>query len=174
MAPCMVKRASRAPFSTSVCHSYHTMVLGRYRHLARSVARTAILGSLAILAGCSRTVNGGFADSPDKMFRLYGRVYGAYGHTFVDETGKTIRYTIVANDSQQTQLLRKEYKVRGSDVCWTALWDGRDSLTIVVYDYGPGVAWHEAQRSAVLSNRLCTIYYRFDAKTGGFSEQPAR
>ena len=32
-----------------------------------------LLGVVTLLPGCSRTVTGGFEDSPDKKYRMYGR-----------------------------------------------------------------------------------------------------
>jgi hypothetical protein len=44
--------------------------------------------------GCTRTVVGGYDNSPDKKYCLDFRTFGAYGHAFVDNTTKTLRITI--------------------------------------------------------------------------------
>src|SRR5437867_1671922 len=102
----------------------------------------AVLGA----TGCSRTVHGGFVDSPDKKYRFYGRVYGAYGRSFLENTAKTVWISIVANDANETLLFRKEYRVNGSDVGWDATWDNQDNLTVVIYDYGIGVESADAKK----------------------------
>ena len=72
--------------------------------------------SAVSFVGCSRTVIGGFTDSLDKKYRVYGRCFGAYGHDYVYSSSKIVRITIVANDEHETTLFRKEYRVRGADV----------------------------------------------------------
>ena len=73
---------------------------------------------MLLLPGCSRTVIGGFVDSPDSKYRMYGRVYGVFGRAFLDDTDKTVRISIVLNDARETILFRKEIRVKGSDVGW--------------------------------------------------------
>jgi hypothetical protein len=80
------------------------------------------------------------------------------------------RITIVANDSRESELFRREYRVHGFDVCWEPTWDGKDSLRVLVYDYGPGTRYYDARENNMPSSHLCTLAYRLDPKTGVFAE----
>src|SRR5262245_61375549 len=100
----------------------------------RPVTTFLLLGSAMALLGCSRTVIGGFDDSPDKKYRIYGRVYGALRKSFLNETRKTVRLSIVLNDAQETLVFRKEIKVKGSDVSWDCTWDTNNNISVVVFD----------------------------------------
>jgi hypothetical protein len=129
-----------------------------------------LLGLATTFVGCSRTVIGGFTDSPDKKYRVYGRVFGALGHAFIDDTVKTVRITIVANDERETLLFRKEYRVKGSDVGYDATWDEHNNLAMVIYDYGPGVQFHGLAKDAPPERHIRTLSYHFDSKAGTFTE----
>jgi len=94
---------------------------------------------LAVSAGCTRTVVGGFSDSPDKKYRVYVRIYGAYGRAFIENTAKKVFITIVENGADEKVLLKKGYRLRGSDLGCLPIWDKQHNLTVIVYDYGPGV-----------------------------------
>lgn len=142
----------------------------------RASSRTLIisvllLGCVAILVGCSRTVLGGYEDSPDGKYRLFVRLFGAVGHAFVDRTGKTILFSINATNNYEHLLFRKEYRVKGSDICWNSTWDKEDNVTVVLYDYRPGVSHFDAMAKAVPTNYICTFVFRRDSKTGTFKEQ---
>jgi len=133
------------------------------------------LGLAALwVAGCSRTVIGGYADSPDKKYRVYGRVYGEYGRSFLDETDKTIRVSIVAEGGSETLLFRKEYRVHGSDVGWDGAWHGSTNLVVVFFEYPRGVNRWDLTKQGTPTNHICTVTYLFDSKTGTFAEQPAK
>ena len=138
--------------------------------MAKSKFPAFAVAALVLSAGCTRTVVGGYTDSPDKKYRVYGRTYGAYGRAFVDETSKKFRVTIVTGDTNETLLLRKEYHVRGSDVSWDASWDQHNNLTVVVYDYGRGLDRVDASKRGSPTNHLLTLVYRLDSKTRSFSE----
>jgi hypothetical protein len=130
------------------------------------------MGALLLAVGCTRTVTGGFEDSPDKKYRCYGRVFGAYGRSFIEDTAKTVRISIVKNDTSETLLLRKEFAVNGADVTWDAIWEGQSSLQIIISDYGPGVSFYGPEKDAPPKRHIKTARFAFDAKTGEFSEQP--
>jgi hypothetical protein len=136
----------------------------------RFTATMLLLSVVTLLLGCSRTVTGGFDDSPDKKYRMYGRVYGALGKAFLDETRKTVRISIVTKDSEETLIFRREIRVKGSDVSWDCTWDEDDNLTVVVFDYGPRVYWEDARKSGTPSNRLARISLIRDKQTGKFQE----
>jgi hypothetical protein len=123
-----------------------------------------------ICFGCSRTVTGGFTDSPDKKFRMYGRTYGALGVKFIDKTRKTVRISIVASDSAETLLYRREFHIKGSDVGWDCTWDKDDNATVVIYDYPPNVYWEDAVKAGIPSNHLATVSLTFEKKTGKFRD----
>jgi len=102
---------------------------------------------------------------------MYGRVYGAYGRSFLDSTAKQIRISIVTTGGSQTLLFRKEYRVKGSDVGWDATWDEHNHLSIVVYDYGPGVDSTIGEKNGNPKQNLLTLTYHFDSKSGAFTEE---
>ena len=130
-----------------------------------------LLGVVTLLPGCSRTVTGGFEDSPDKKYRMYGRVYGALGKAFLDETPKTVRISIVTNDSEETLIFRREIQVRGSDVGWDCTWDTEDNVSVVVFDYGPHIYWEDARKAGTPSNYLASVSLIRDKQTGKFQER---
>ena len=138
--------------------------------MAKSKYPVFAVAALVLSAGCTRTVVGGYEQSPDKEYCVYGRIYGAYGRAFLDETSKTVRISIVVAGTNQILLFRKEYRVRGSDVSWDAAWDQHNNLTVVVYDYGRGLDEVDARKRGSPTNHLLTLVYRLDSKRRSFSE----
>jgi hypothetical protein len=116
-------------------------------------------------------VTGGFTDSPDKKLRVYGRCFGALGRDYIATSTKQVRITIVANDERETTLFRKEYSVHGADVGWTATWDQSTNLTVVIYDYGDGIAFNGLIKDEPPKRVFHTLFYCFDPKTGKFAEK---
>ena len=102
---------------------------------------------------------GGFEDSPNKLYRVYGRVYGAYGQSFLARTDKTVRISIVSNDKNETLLLRKEYQVHGGDVGWSSIWNATGDLSLAIFEKGP-------------SNLLVRAVFHFDSTKKTFTELP--
>jgi hypothetical protein len=148
--------------------------LPKRRILARACIRAQNLRWSALLLclvmaflGCSRTVTGGYDDSPDKKYRLYGRIFGAYGHNFSENTAKSLHISIVAIDNQTLPLFKKDYRVKGCSISWTSSWDKEDNLTVVLTDYGS--AFGQVQGSA--TNHICTLSFHLDSKAGTFMEQ---
>src|SRR5688572_6944937 len=82
--------------------------------------------------GCTRTVVGGFVDSPDNTVRVYGRMKGAYGRAYTDVTPKTISITIVKIDKEETVLFSEDYPVKGGDLTWRSTWAAKNTLVITV------------------------------------------
>jgi hypothetical protein len=131
----------------------------------------ALLG----LLGCTATYTGGFVSSPDGKYVVYGHVRGAYGRSFIDQTAKTIRMDIVAkSDGGEKTLLQRKYRIQGSDVCWDAMWDKDDNLTLAFYDYGTGVSFYDARKNGTPKRQIRTVAYFLNSKTGTFAEQPAK
>ena len=130
-----------------------------------------LLSVVTLLVGCSRTVTGGFDDSPDKKHRMYGRVYGALGKAFLDETRKTVRISIVTKDSEETLIFRREIHVKGSDVNWHCTWDKDDNVSVVVFDYGPRIYWEDARKAGTPSNYLASVSLIREKQTGKFQER---
>src|SRR5438067_12739014 len=96
---------------------------------------------IAMLVGCSRTVTGGYEDSPDGKYRLWVRKFGAYGQAYVDRTPKTIRIRLVKvlgdkNHWQEKLLFEKNYRFTCGFVDMDTTWDKENNLTLVVYDWG--------------------------------------
>jgi len=133
-----------------------------------SLLVVAIAASVCFL-GCRRTVKGGYIDSPDNKYRMYGRVYGAYGRSFPAATSKTIRISIVSTGNE-TLLIRKEYQLVGSDISWNAAWDNQDNLTVVIYDFGPGISYYDVKDHASPTNYIRTLFYHLDGKAGIFRD----
>jgi hypothetical protein len=123
--------------------------------------------------GCTRTVVGGYVTSPDSNYVVYGRIYGAYGQSFTNETAKMMRLTIATAGRKKATLLREEFSIRGADVGWDAAWDSSDNLKVVLYEYPVGVnRWAVAKIPR--TNHIRTLYYRFDSKRGTFTEDSAK
>lgn len=145
------------------------------RTFSRWLLYSAFLVSLiAIISGCSRTVVGGFVDSADKKYRVYGRVYGAYGRSFMDGNSKQVRISIVTTGGGEALLFRKEYRVNGSDVGWDATWDEHNNISVVVYDYGPGVDSTIGEKNGFPKHHLLTVTCHFDSKSGAFTEESSK
>ena len=80
-----------------------------------STTLTLLLLSVAIMfLGCSRTVTGGYEDSPDGKYRIWVRTFGAYGHAFTDYTRKTIRISIVEVIGAKSMSEKEDLGVFGS------------------------------------------------------------
>ena len=135
-----------------------------------AIGLTATLGS----AGCTRTVVGGYTDSPDKTYRVYGRIYGAYGRSFLENTPKTVRISIVTAAGNETLLLRKEYRVQGYDVGWDAAWDEHHNLTVALFEYPAGTSRWDLTKKGSPTNHIRSVTYRFDSKGRTFTEESAK
>ncbi|SRR5258708_7258033 len=142
--------------------------------LVRLCFGAILLGGLMQVLGCTATYRGGSTISPDGNYRIYGHVRGAYGHAFIDETAKKIWITIARTDNKETPLLERKYRVHGSDVGWTAIWDPRDNVTVVFFDYGPGIYWEDARKTGVEKRPIRTVTYRFDSEASSFIEGSAK
>ena len=129
------------------------------------------LAWVIMIAGCSRTVTGGFTDSQDSRYRVYARVFGKYGRAFTDNTWKSVRITICRNDTGETILFSREYRVHGSDVGWDAKWDERDDLTIDITDCGPGVSVYDARKNGTPARHICSLQFERDSATGTFHDK---
>ena len=145
----------------------------------RSLALRCLVGAvcLAVLfgvAGCTRTVIGGYEVSPDKRYCVYGRIYGAYGRSFLDNTTKTARISIVTVAPNETLLFRKEYRIRGSDVSWDGTWDQQHNLTVVFFEYPPGVNRYDLNQKGSPTNFLRAVKFRFDSKAQTFAEESTK
>jgi hypothetical protein len=130
-----------------------------------------ILSGIIGLAGCSRTYTGGYSDSPSGYYRIYGKVLGALGRRFIDHTTKTVRITIVRTGTNEIVVFTKEYKVVGDDVSWDDKWVGDTALTLLIFDYGPGVSYYDKTNHVLSTNYLRTVALRIDPKTSNFVEQ---
>jgi hypothetical protein len=131
---------------------------------------------LALLQGCSRTVTGGYDDSPDGKFRLWVRTFGAYRHAFVDRTRKTIRVRLVEvigdkNNWNEKLVFEKKYHFTCADVGLETSWDTNNNLTAVVYDWPDGLVESDAEKQGIASNYIATLRFKFDKNTGKFTEQ---
>jgi hypothetical protein len=121
------------------------------------------------------TYRAGSIASPDGNYLVQGHIRGAYGRAFIDQTAKTAFVTISAQHSgNQKPLLRTKYILHGSDVCWNADWDKHDNLTLVFYDYGPGVNFYDARKNGNPERHIRSMTYRFDPTEGRFVEQSAK
>ena len=121
--------------------------------------------------GCSRSVVGGYIDSPDKQYRVYGRVYGIYGRTLLDSPSKTVRISIVKAVGNETLLHKDEYSVSGFDVGWDTIWSEHGKLIVVIYDYGPGVEFHGLTKNEPQRKNIRTVIYRFDTNSDSFTKE---
>ena len=129
-----------------------------------------------IFGGCSRTVTGGYEDSPDGKYRLWVRTFGAYGRAFVDRKSKTLRVRLVEvigdkNKWDEKLLFEKEYHFKCADVGLETSWGAQHSLTAIVYDWPDGVVESDAKKQGLASNFIAKLTFEFDQKTGKFTEK---
>jgi hypothetical protein len=134
-----------------------------------------LLFCVSLLLGCSRTVIGGYEDSPDGKYRLWVRTFGAYGHAFADRTSKTIRIRLVEvigdkKNWEEKALFEKKYHFKCSDVVLNSSWDKQNNVTVIVYDWG-GMPRSDAQKQGVASNYIATLAFAYDKATGKFVER---
>lgn len=135
-----------------------------------------LLLCLALIVGCSRTVTGGYEDSPDGKYRLWVRTFGAYGRAFVDRTPKTIHVRLVEllgdeNNQNEKLLFENDYRFTCADVCLQASWDTNNNVTAVVFDWPGGVTGSNAKKQSIASNYIATLRFDLDKSTGNFTER---
>jgi hypothetical protein len=109
---------------------------------------------------------GGYSDSPDKRYRMYGRRYEGFG------SSKTIRITIVTNDNAEATLFSKQYPFHGDDIGWDASWDSHDNLKVVIYDYGEGVWFNGLKKDEPARRVFQTLSYHLDSINGLYHQEP--
>lgn len=144
--------------------------------MSRFITHFTLTVALAGFLGCSRTVTGGYEDSPDGKYRVWVRTFGAYGHAFTDHTQKIIRLRLVEvvgnrTNWQEKPLFTKEYHFKCSDVMMNTSWDKEDNFTAVIYDYPPGVYWEDARKAGSPSNYIATVSLILDKQTGEVHEK---
>jgi hypothetical protein len=135
--------------------------------MERTVLRCTSALAALLLAGCTRTVMVGQSRSPDKSYVLWGKVCGAYGHSFMEDTAKTIRISIEKSGSREL-LFRKDYNVKGTDVGWKATWRGNTNVSVVLLQYPPGA--YSFDTNSIPSNVISTMTFVFDSQTSKFVE----
>jgi hypothetical protein len=74
--------------------------------------------------------------------------------------------------STNTLLFRKEYRLKGSDLEWSARWGEQHNLSIIFYDYGSGVEIAYASRNEAPKRTIRTVNYQFDSGLGTYRENP--
>jgi hypothetical protein len=126
------------------------------------------------LFGCTRTAIGGYSESPDKSYCVYGKVYGAYGRSFLDNTDKKIKISIAKGNGTEKLLFLREYRVHGADVGWNAMWNANTNVTVVVFEYPAGVNRWDLSSKQGPTNHLRTLTYDLDSKTETFVERPTK
>ncbi len=137
----------------------------------KSIWFLVLLAVLApIISGCTRTVTGGCSVSPDTKYCVYGRLYGAYGHSFMSRTSKTIRISIETNNGSKKVLFQKDYKFVGSYVGWDAVWRDSTILNVNVFEYPPGANPYNLNVKIPKTNLLFTLAYALDSRMGKFTE----
>jgi hypothetical protein len=130
-----------------------------------------LLFNAVFLSGCTRTVIGGYSESPDKEYCLYGRIYGGYGKSFLDDADKKVIVSIVKSGATEKSLLRKEYSIRGSNVDWKATWDAHTNVTVVIFEYPSGYNRWDTSKKAPLIKELRKLIYNFDSNAKTFIEK---
>jgi hypothetical protein len=130
-----------------------------------------LVGTVIAFTACSRSVTGGYVDSPDMKYRVYGRCFGPTGPVNVVGWVKTIRITIVANDKDEAQLFMNEYHFRGAEVRWEAKWASNDDLAVTIFESSKSVESDNVKTNVPLKRKFRTLTYKFNPKTGVFTEQ---
>jgi hypothetical protein len=129
-----------------------------------------LVGCLLFVAGCSRTVIGGYKESADNTYCLWGRVYGAYGRSFTDNTTKRVRVTVTKAGLAKRTLFEKEYVLQGANVGWNAAWQGNTNVALVLFEYAAGVNPYDLSKPAPPTNYIRTVILSLDARTSKFKE----
>jgi hypothetical protein len=162
----------------------------------KSCLFTGLLIFSVVFDGCMATYIAGTDDSSDGKYLAGVHIRGAGGRSYIDNTSKTVFITIETKGNQTATivtnyqngaiisekvvavsgkegklLLEKKYHVRGSDVSWDDTWGKDDSLTITLYDYGPGILSNDARKNGVPKRIIRVLHYYLDSKSGLFVEQ---
>lgn len=158
------------------------------------------VAALTLCSGCVSANKTGSHESPDGKYVIYGHVQGASGRAYDAYTAKTVFITvqtrgyeaptIVTNHQNGASaseevvtfsgkpgkpVIEKEYRIQGSGVCCDDVWGNDDSsVTVFVYDYGPGVDWEVARNEGFPKRSILTLHYQFDSKPDLSIAEPAR
>lgn len=154
----------------------------------------ALAGSIL---GCAAAYNARNDLAADYRHSVDCYIRGAFGRKYYSDTHKKVIVSIYAHGPNDRKLLEqdfqkqkpsgvfishpipgletkmifeKEYRIRGSDLHWRAVWGPRDSLSIVFYDYGRGVAVPYSSMKAAPKRLLRTINYSREPSTGNYTE----
>jgi hypothetical protein len=166
------------------------------RFKSRCMLFVSVALSVSIL-GCATGYNARNDFAPDYRHSVNCYIRGALGRKYYRETYKKVVVTMYSHgpndralleqDLQQQKasgvfvshsipgletklLLQKEYCIKGSDVWWRAVWDTRDNLSIVFYDYGRGVAVPYSSMKTAPKRFLLTIKYSREPSSGNYTE----
>lgn len=123
-----------------------------------------------------------FKDSPDEQYRVCIYVTGTHGQSFAGRNQKMAGINIVRHithdiysDADPIPARRyyftNDYHFVCADACFTASWDKQTNVTLVVYDYGPGIFREDALKAGSPSNYIATISLMHDSQTGKFFEK---
>src|SRR5207245_1635094 len=91
--------------------------------------------------------------------------------SFLDNTSKTIRISIVSTAANEPLLLQKEYRLHAANLGWDATWDEHNNLTVVLFEYPAGVNLYDLSNRRVATNHIRSVIFRFDPGKGTFTEQ---
>jgi hypothetical protein len=138
--------------------------------LDHRVLTTVFMLPLLVFSGCTRTVIGGYCDSPNQKYRVYVRVYGPYGRSFLETNRKTVRVTVADTRAKGATLLDQQYSVIGYDVASRVHWNGSDEVSVVIYDYGASHDRWEAKTTSLPTNTLRSLTFHLDVGKRTFSE----
>jgi hypothetical protein len=108
----------------------------------------------------TRTVVGGYSDSPDGEYRVYARLYGAYGRAYDDKTSKSVVITLTKKGNEGSPLLKRSYRFTGSSARWDANWQTNGELTVVVFDYGIGTDRVDGARANLPKRQLLSVSFQ--------------
>jgi hypothetical protein len=138
------------------------------------VQRLVVLLACVVVVGVSLwvgwrpTVLGGFQDSGDGKYRVYARLHGAFGRSFVKRTEKVVRIDIVMKGAKEKLLLKEEYRVTAANLGWNGWWDSSNNLTVVMFEYPRGM--NRETLGKVATNNLRTLTFQFDPRLNAFRE----
>ena len=71
-------------------------------------------------------------------------------------------------------VFRKEYRIKSSDLNWSSTWGESNNLTIVFFDYGPGVEVPYASLNVAPKRLLRTMNYQVNPGLGIYWEVPSQ
>ena len=123
-------------------------------------------------SGCTRTVVGGFVDSPGNTYRVYTRGFGGLGAAYVDETSKQYRISVVTTGSIGSEKDVGEVMFdfpAAARLSSKITWTGEKEFAVQFFDYGDGVSGYDVKNDPSKRRKLGVAVFTYSEETGCFA-----